>query len=153
MVGEYNFKEVLLKSQEAVYFMRDFFLSKGFEVYVPDLVIAPYNVGAFSKYSDQGDMFITKDGVEFKLEIKHINTDFTNEWPYKDIIVNSYAGYQSKHIKPDVHILLNKNKTHYLSIKNETFPLWELRRQFDRVKQKDLLFYFISKKYAKFFKI
>ena len=28
---EYNFKEVLLKSQEAVYLMRDLFISKGFE--------------------------------------------------------------------------------------------------------------------------
>ena len=150
---EYNFKEVLLKSQEAVYFMRDFFIKHGFEVHVPELVIAPYNAGAFSKYADQGDMFVRKNGVETKLEIKHINTHFTNEWPYKDIIVNSYPGYESKIIKPDVHILLNKNKTHYLSIRKESFPHWELRRTFDRVKQKDLLFYFVDKQHANFFKI
>lgn len=150
---EYNFKEVLLKSQEAVYFMQEYLLCKGYEVYVPDLVIAPYNVGAFSKYADQGDMFVKKNGIETKLEIKHINTDFTDQWPYKDIIVNSYPGYESKFIKPDVHILLNKNKTHYLSIRKETFPHWELRRTFDRVKQKDLLFYFVGKEHAKFFKL
>jgi hypothetical protein len=150
---KYNFKKVLLKSQEAVYLMRDFFQSKGYEVHVPDLVIAPYNVGAFSEYADQGDMFIKKDGVETKVEIKNINTPFETTWPYKDIIVNSYPGYESKVIKPDVHILLNRDKTHYLSIRNDTFPYWELRRTFDRVKQQDLLFYYVDKKHARFFKI
>lgn len=150
---EYNFKKVLLKSQQAVEFMGDFFTSKGYNVYIPKLVIAPYNVGAFSKYADQGDMFIEKDGVETKVEIKHINTDFTTEWPYKNIIVNSYTGYNSKHIKPDVHILLNRNKTHYLSIRNETFPTWELKRVYDKVKKKELLFYFANKNCANFFKI
>ena len=152
-MSEYNFKEVLLKSQEAVYLMRDLFISKGFEVYVPELVIAPYNAGAFSIYADQGDMFVTKDGVETKLEIKHINTDFINDFPFKDIIVNSFTGYESKNIKPDVHIIINKNKTHYLTIRNETFPKWELRKTFDKIKQKELLFYYIQKSYAKYFKI
>ena len=152
-MAEYDFKKVLLKSQEAVEFMGEFFTSKGYNVHIPELVIAPYNVGAFSKYADQGDMFLEKDGVETKVEIKHINTDFTTEWPYKNIIVNSYTGYNSKQIKPDVHILLNKDKTYYLSIRNETFPTWELRRIYDKVKQKELLFYFADKSCANFFKI
>lgn len=152
-MAEYDFKKVLLKSQEAVEFMGEFFTSKGYNVHIPELVIAPYNVGAFSKYADQGDMFLEKDGVETKVEIKHINTDFTTEWPYKNIIVNSYTGYNSKQVKPDVHILLNKDKTYYLSIRNETFPTWELRRIYDKVKQKELLFYFADKSCANFFKI
>jgi hypothetical protein len=150
---EYNFKKALLKSQEAVVFMGDFFKSKVYEVDIPELVIAPYIVGAFSEYADQGDMFLRKDGEEIKLEIKNINTPFTTTWPYKDVIVNSYPGYQSKIVKPDVHIILNKDKTHYISIRNETFDKWELRRTFDRVKQKDLLFYYVDKKYINFFKI
>ena len=149
----YNFKRVLLKSQEAVEFMGNFFTKKGYNVHIPELIIAPYNVGAFSEYADQGDMFLEKDGIETKVEIKHINTDFEYEWPYKDIIVNSFTGYNSKIIKPDVHILLNRNKTHYLSIRNETFPTWELRRVYDKVKQQKLLFYFAKKSKAKFFKI
>jgi hypothetical protein len=150
---EYNFKAALLKSQEAVHLMGDFFQSKGYEVHVPELVIAPHNVGAFSKYADQGDMFIKKDGVETKVEIKNITTQFEDTWPYKDIIVNSYTGYESKVIKPDVHIILNRNKTHYISIRNETFPHWQLRRTFDRIKKADLLFYYVDKSYANFFKI
>lgn len=149
----YDFKKVLLKSQEAVEFMGEYFTSKGYNVHIPELIIAPEYYGAFSKYSDQGDMFIEKDGVETKVEIKHITTDFTYEWPYKDIIVNSYVGYESKVVKPDVHILLNKDKTYYLSIRNETFPTWEVRRIYDKVKDKELLFYFASKECAKFFKI
>jgi len=152
-MSEYNFKEVLLKSQDAVHYMRDYFQSLGYEVYVPDLVIAPHNVGAFSKYADQGDMFVKMDGIETKLEIKHINTRFTDSWPYKDIIVNSYTGYESKIIKPDVHILLNKYKTHYISIRKDSRPHWELGRTFDRVKQKDLLFYFVDKTHANFYTI
>jgi hypothetical protein len=152
-MSKYNFKEVLLKSQEAVYYMRDYFEHLGYEVYVPELVIAPYNVGAFSEYADQGDMFVKKDGIETKLEIKNITTPFTTEWPYKDIIVNSYPGYESKIIKPDVHILLNKDMTHYLSIRKESRPHWELRRTFDRIKKKDLLFYFVDKSHAKFYTI
>ena len=152
-MSQYNFKEVLLKSQESVYLMRDLFISKGFEVYVPELVIALYNPGAFSIYADQGDMFVIKNGVETKLEIKHINTDFTDNFPYSKIIVNSFTGYQSKNIKPDFHLIINKNKTHYLSISNETFSKWELKRTFDKIKNKELLFYYIEKSYAKYFKI
>ena len=96
-MSQYNFKEVLLKSQESVYLMRDLFISKGFEVYVPELVIALYNPGAFSIYADQGDMFVTKNGVETKLEIKHINTDFTDNFPYSKIIVNFLSNLVAKH--------------------------------------------------------
>ena len=154
MNTEYNFKRSLLKSQEAVEFMGNVFKQKGFDIRIPDLVIAPYNVGAFSEFADQGDMFISKDGKEWMIEVKHVSMDFTpTTYKYRTLIVNSYTGYNSKIHKPDVHIILNKDRTYYISVREETSSKWVLRRVYDKIKKDNLLFYFVDIDNVEFFKI
>lgn len=147
-----QFKERLIKSQEAVRLFKDYFEKHGYEVNMPDLVIAPHAVGAFSKYADKGDLFITKNGETLTIEIKHSGISFNlTNWPFKNMIVNSYTGYNSKDI--NVHIILSKDKTHFASIREDTFDKWVLERKYDKYKEMDLLFYFIDTKYVKFFKL
>jgi hypothetical protein len=154
MNTEYNFKRSLLKSQEAVEFMGNVFKQKGFDIRIPELVIAPYNVGAFSEYADQGDMFISKNGKEWMIEVKHVSMDFTpTTYKYRTLIVNSYTGYNSKIYKPDVHIILNKDRTYYISVREQTSSTWVLRRVYDKIKKDNLLFYFVDIDNVEFFKI
>ena len=149
-----QFKERLIKSQEAVELFKEYFEKHGYDAYMPDLVIAPHTVGAFSKYADKGDLFITKDGETLIIEIKHSGITFNlTNWPYKTMIVNSYTGYNSKDPKPNVHIILSKDKSHFASIRDKTNDKWVLERKFDKYKQKDLLFYSVDIEYVKFFKL
>jgi hypothetical protein len=148
------FKKRLIKSQEAVLLVRDYFLSRGYEVEVPELVIAPTNVGAFSEYADKGDLFVEKDGKRFIIEVKHVSTNFTDKhFPYKTTIVNSYTGYNSKEPKPDFHFILSSNKEYAFYVDKETFKLCELKRIYDKYKKADLLFYVLDIDKAKFFKL
>lgn len=149
-----QFKERLIKSQEAVVLLKEYFEKHGYDVEMPNLVIAPHAVGAFSKYADQGDLFITKDNERLIIEIKHSGVDFDlTNWPYQSMIVNSFTGYNSKKDKPNVHIILSKDRTHFASIRDKTFEHWQLKRTYDRYKKDNLLFYFIDTKFVKFFKL
>jgi hypothetical protein len=148
-----QFKERLIKSQEAVMLVAKYFEDHGYDVKVPKLVIAPHAVGAFSKYADNGDLFVSKGTRNLIVEVKHVSVKFEYAWPYHTMIVNSYTGYNSKEPKPDLHIILNRDSTHFASIRKETYEHWVLKRIYDKYKEADLLFYTIKADKAKFFKL
>ena len=72
---------------------------------------------------------------------------------YKEIIVNSLPGYNSKKIKPDLHIILSKDRKFAAIIDNSNVDKWELRKAFDKIKKKELYFYFLKREYIKFVKL
>ena len=148
------FKKRLIKSQEAVMLFKDYFINRGYQVEVPELVIAPTNVGAFSKYADKGDLFVEKDGKKLIIEVKHVSTKFTDtHYPYNTAIVNSYTGYNSKEPKPDFHFILSVDMLYAFYVDKETFKLCELKNIYDKYKQAELKFYVIDINKVKFFKI
>jgi len=150
-----DFKKRLIKSQETVVFMQKYFEKKKFNVEVPELVIAPESVGAFSEYADNGDMFIEKNGIREKVEIKQSSRTFDLEsWPYESVIVNSITGYDSKDPKPDIHIILSKDRKYGYAVRKEVVEEHKyLKQVYDQYKQVPLWFYFVDKQYATFFKI
>jgi hypothetical protein len=148
------FKKRLIKSQEAVMLFKDYFENRGYQVEVPELIIAPTNVGAFTEYADKGDLFVEKDGKRLIIEVKHVSTKFTDKYyPYKTAIVNSYTGYHSKEPKPDFHFILSTDKLFAFYVDKETFKLCELKKIYDKYKKAELKFYVIDIDKAKFFKI
>lgn len=150
-----QFKKRLIKSQEAVLFMQKYFEKKKFKVEVPELVIAPESVGAFSEWADNGDMFIEKNGVREKVEIKQSSRtfDLTN-WMYDTIIINSIPGYDSKNPKPDIHIILSKDRKYGYAIRKDVFEKHKYKEQiWDEPKGAYLWFYKVERKYVTFFKI
>lgn len=151
-----DFVERLKKSQEAVYFMKDYFEKKNYEVEIPELVIAPTSVGCFSKYADNGDMFIKKNGNREKIEIKQSSYTFDfNNFPFKDeVIINSIAGYESKEPKPDIHIILSKDRKYAYAIRKEKFEKEKYKKKlYDKYKKADLLFYCVKKENVTIFDI
>jgi hypothetical protein len=151
-----DFVERLKKSQESVLFMKGYFESKNYEVEVPELIIAPNSVGAFSKYADNGDMFITKNGLKEKVEIKQSSKEFDlNSNPFGDtIIINSIPGYDSKNPKPDIHIILSKNKEYGFAIRKDIFEKEKFKKKiYDKYKKYELWFYLVNKEFVTFFKI
>lgn len=145
----------LKKSQESVIFMKKYFENKGYFVEVPELIIAPYSVGAYSEYSDNGDMFITKNLIKQKVEIKQSSRVFNlTNWPYESVIINSITGYNSKNPKPDIHIVLSKDRIYAYAIRKDTFEKNKyLKKIYDSYKKTELLFYLVNKEFATFFKI
>jgi hypothetical protein len=135
--------------------MKDWFEKKGFEVEVPELKIAPTSVGAFSDYADNGDMKIRKDGKEYIVEIKQSSYDFDiNTFPFENAIVNSYTGYESKNPKPDIHVIISKNKKYAYAIAKSVFDQnKQLKEIYDKYKERTLKFYTVSKNLLKIFEI
>lgn len=153
---DYNdFVQRLKKSQDAVMFMKTYFENKNYIVEVPELIIAPYSVGAYSEYSDNGDMFIIKNGVKEKIEIKQSSRIFNlTNWPYESVIVNSITGYNSKNPKPDIHIVLSKDRNYAYAVRKNIFEKEKyLKKIYDSYKKTELLFYLINKEFAIFFKL
>jgi hypothetical protein len=154
-MGYEEFVERLKKSQDAVFFMKDYFESKNFEVEVPELVVAPTSVGSFSKYADNGDMFITKNGVREKVEIKQSSKKFDlNNWYFDTIIINSIPGYDSKNPKPDIHIILSSDREYGYAIRKDVFEKEKFKKKiYDKFKKTELWFYLVKKEFVTFFKI
>ena len=136
-----QFVERLKKSQQSVEFAADYYRSLGYVVQVPELVIAPHSVGAFSKYADNGDLVVMHRNIEFTVEVKHSGRNFEN-WQYPEMIVNSYTGWHSKEPKPYFHFIVANNYQMAALISSDTFDQWELKKVYDKYKQKELLFYF-----------
>ena len=144
-VGNADFVKRLIKSQEAVEYFADYLRKQGEQVTVPELRISP-SVEEREDYSDNGDLFVLKDGKQLMYEVKHINQDFTStdDYPYRKIIVNALTGITTKSKIPDYHILLSRDKKYYMSIKSDTAPLWEKKRMWDSYKKYHLWFYLLE---------
>jgi hypothetical protein len=150
-----DFVKRLKKSQESVIFMKQYFENKDYIVEIPELIIAPHSVGAYSEYSDNGDMFITKNSIKEKVEIKQSSRTFNlTNWPYESVIINSITGYNSKNPKPDIHIVLSKDRNYAYAIRKNTFEKnMFLKKIYDSYKKAELLFYLVNKEFATFFKL
>jgi len=149
-----EFKDRLKESQNAVLFLKEYIESKGLKTHVPDLFITP-NIEDRGDYSDDVDLiFFRKNGDEVRVEVKQKTINFTDkDFIYKEIIVNSITGYNSKLIKPDLHILLSKDRKYAAVIDNNNRDKWYLKKVFDRVKKTYLQFFFLETKYVEFIKL
>lgn len=149
-----QFKDRLTESQKAVLFLKDYIESKGLKTHVPELVITP-NIQDRGDYSDDVDLvFFRKSGEEVRVEVKQFTIDFTDKhFRYNEIIVNSINGYNSKSIKPDLHIILSKGRKYAAIVDNENRDKWYLKKVFDRVKKTHLQFFFLDAKYVNFVKL
>jgi hypothetical protein len=151
-----DFVKRLKKSQESVIFMKNYFENKNYEVQVPELIIAPTSVGAFSKYADNGDMFIMKNGIKEKIEIKQSSKtfDLKNNPFGNSIIINSITGYDSKNPKPDIHIILSNDRKYGYAIRKDIFEKEKYKKKiYDKYKKSELFFYLVNKEFVTFFKI
>jgi len=144
-----TFVQRLKASQVAVNFVAEYYKGLGYMVNVPELVIAPHTVGAFSQYADQGDLMIKKDNMSLTVEVKHSGKVFNN-WTMPEMIVNSYTGWHSKKVKPDLHFIVAKDFGSAAIIDSKTSDQWELKRVYDSYKKENLLFYFVKKELVKF---
>lgn len=147
-----QFVDRLKESQKTVEAVGDYFRSRGYIVEIPKLVIAPHSVGSFSKYADNGDLFIIKNDKKYKIEVKHITRDL-KDWQYSEMIVNSFPGYESKNPKPDYHIIVSQDMDMAAIIDKGSRPYWKLKKLYDSYKKQDLLFYTIPIHLVKFFNI
>lgn len=149
-----EFVNRLNESQKTVLFLKEYIESKGLRAYAPELVVTP-NAESRGDYSDEVDLvFWRKNGNEVRVEVKQFSIDFTTKnFRYNEIIVNSLPGYETKKIKPDLHIILSKNKEYAAVIDNSNIDKWELRQAFDKVKKRDLYFYFLKKEYINFIQL
>ena len=151
----YNqFVDRLNESQKTVLFLKEYIESKGLKAYAPELKITP-DAKSRKEYSDEVDLiFWRENNTEVRVEVKQFSIDFTDkEFRYNEIIVNSITGYKSKIIKPDLHIIISKNRKYAAVIDNSNFDKWKLKKVFDKVKRKHLYFYFLKKEYIKFIKL
>ena len=148
-----EFVNRLNESQKTVLFLKEYIESKGLKAHAPELKITP-DAKSRKDYSDEVDLIFWRNEKPTRVEVKQFSINFTDkQFRYKEIIVNSLPGYDSKKIKPDLHIILSKDRKYAAVIDNSNIDRWVLKKAFDKVKKKDLYFYFLDKKYIKFIKL
>jgi hypothetical protein len=109
-------------SQPAVFVMAAWFSALGYEVTIPPTTKAPTH-SQWKKHADNGDIFISKNGMSKKtrIEVKHLtlnaahgNKTFTNkdDWPFPDYMVCAQHAFDMAREKPHSIFALNPEKTH-----------------------------------------
>jgi hypothetical protein len=134
----------LLESADYVWIVAKWMSQLGYDVRIPATKIRP-SATEMAKYADNGDLFITKNGAEKRIEVKRrpdLHFQEPKDFPYPTIIVDAAHCFDNAVPKPDTYVILNSKATHAITISvASTRNLWQLTQKYDRFKKRNRLFY------------
>lgn len=109
-----TFQQDLLASQRAVAALAAHLVLQGHHITVPEVQVAE-NPKDWASHLDNGDIIITRNGQDYRVEVKWVNTPFIDKdsFPYSRPIVDVAATFERKQPKPRYYFMLNPNLTHY----------------------------------------
>jgi hypothetical protein len=102
-------------------------------------------------YVDDGDLFVLMR-VEHKVLKK---TDFTcrDDFPHECILIDEKYKVDNKNDKPLCYVIENRLGTHCGVVYYYTKKMWEVKRYWDSVQDRNCEFYAVNKKSVRFCKI
>ena len=121
-----RFREHLKESAKTVFLVGHYFSLRGFRITIDGQNCAP-TAAEHKKFADNGDLFIHYKGELFRIEVKGLNTEFTDirDWPHKNFMVCAKHSYDKTLPNPPYsYYLLNKSRTHAALVKTSTYPDW-----------------------------
>lgn len=148
-----QFAQDLRQSSDHVFRIARWAHDRGYAVYIPPVILRPPHEPP-SKYMDDGDLHVTKDGVCKKMNVKcSYKTDFTDTyWPYPGCLVTPKRVHD---LCPDISTYITVHPTkNYAAIMDveETFSHWTIKRYYDRVYKKEVEMYYCPKEFLKLHK-
>lgn len=122
-----RFLKHLDSSAEPVFIVAKYLYLKGLDVKISGLKKAKKH-SDWKKYKDDGDLFILKNDISYRIEVKGLSCDFTNEkdWPFKDFIVCAVHSFKNANLKPYAYFILNKKRTHCAIVKTINQDNWSV---------------------------
>jgi hypothetical protein len=146
-----NFIDDLLASQKAVWIAAQLLVDCGETIMMRPLSIRP-DIKDMSKYADQGDIFILREGGWRAVEVKHRTLEFTgkDDYPFPTVIVNNRHIWDRADPKPFAHIIFNKDLSVLCLVMSETSDQWKLVEKMDYAKNRMRTFYVCPKELCGF---
>jgi hypothetical protein len=143
-----QFVRLMNQSYEITKLVAKWFECKGFRVEIPELRISP-SWNDRLDYSDSGDFYFFNNQGKKRVEVKYWpKIDFKSlDEVYANVIVNAVNSWDAAEPKPDLHIIVNKSKSHVVWINSTTKQHWYKDRVYDRRKNGERTFYFCPKRY------
>lgn len=135
-----KFLEHLENSTESVFIVARYLHKKGLDVKIKAVQKAKKHE-EWKQYKDDGDIFVYKNGIPYRIEVKGLSCNFTSDkdWKFKDFIVCAKHSYDSADPIPFSYMILNKDKTHIAIVKTTSYPLWDvvvrIDSRYENVKQ------------------
>jgi hypothetical protein len=121
-----RFRERLKESATALFIVAHYFHLRGFRLMIDGQHCAA-TAAEHEKFADNGDLCICYRGEWFGIEVKGLNTEFTDmkDWPHKNFMVCAKHSYdKTLPNPPSSYYLLNKSRTHAAVVKTSTYPDW-----------------------------
>ena len=129
-----GFLKALDDSQAAVIRVAIHLLANGHDVLIPAMSRAPERKD-WKDFSDGGDLFVVREGRRYRLEVKHLSSNFTNrdDWPFAPhYIVNSKGSHDRAHPVPSAYFAVNKEMTHVGEVRvGKTHEDWTVEQRGD----------------------
>jgi hypothetical protein len=128
-----RFIKHLNESSKAVFKVAYYLHQKGLDVNIPAIRRCKSH-SEWKEYKDDGDLFISKGGKDYRIEVKARSSDFTDgtDWRYDDFFVCASHSYDMAEKKPYAYFILNKNRTHVAIINSDTHSSWNVVKKKDR---------------------
>jgi hypothetical protein len=137
------FLKHLTDSSESVFIVAKYLYLKGLDIKINGLKKAGKH-SDWKKYKDDGDLFIIKNDISYRIEVKGLSCDFTNntDWCFKDFIVCAKHSFDHAEVKPYAYFILNKKRTHSAIVKtNQTYNWNVVTRKDNRYQNVSQEFY------------
>lgn len=153
--GHEEFKARVEASFPVVEHVRSVLTRSGLEVMKPEEhPIRPYGCFNQDGYSDNGDLFVKKNGLWRRVEVKHIlKKNFTSRetWPYGSVmIVDTVSGVERLKDEPLCYIDVSLDMSTWAIIPWETKIKWWDRKGQNRKKANPEMFRMCPRLYATF---
>jgi hypothetical protein len=128
MIGKETHKEFikhLNKSQPAVDLLEKIFIDLGYEVEKPELQISP-TPEARAYYFDSGDLFVTKDLIRNRVEVKEVGIKFSGrvDWKFSNFIICGKKSFDRAQPKPWLYIIVSQDHRAFGFVYTSTYHRW-----------------------------
>lgn len=128
-----RFMKHLEASQDAVWRAGRWLSGKKYDVAIPATTVGPEYKG-WEKHVDKGDLYIAKDNVQQRIEVKKLSVNFTcrDDWPFKDkFIVCAKHSFDNASPKPHAYIIMSDDMQYVATVKGESCSQWEVETKVD----------------------
>jgi hypothetical protein len=132
-------------SRPSTFRVAEWLHKKGWSVQIPSIRYAPFEDDPM-EYVDEGDLFIERNGIQSRIDVKHSGVQFTDRasWPIKYngiMLVSNKAAVDRANGKSLAYIIVNPPMTHMAIIWQKTREHWVEKEFFASNTQKKENFY------------
>ena len=100
-------------------------MNKGYTIEIPEIKITP-TAEERLEYMDSGDLFIKKNNITKRIEVKHSSRNFLKkeDWIFKWFTVCAKHSFDMAKIKPSAYIILSCDYKGMAIVLTSTYNKW-----------------------------